>query len=88
MGSVLWVMLGYRGDFSLVLSGTAVSYRFFRGHARFFRYHLLNSLEALLECIKGMMRKVCCVVFYCTELRLRLMAEVSLPWKMCIFLMY
>lgn len=87
-GSVLRVMLGYHGDFALVLSGTAVSHRFFRGHAGFFRYHLLNSLGALLECIWGMMRRVCCVAFYCTGLRLLVTAEVSLPWKMCIFLIY
>lgn len=71
-------------DFALVLSGTAVSHRFFRGHAGFFRY----SLGAVLECIREMMRRVCYVAFYCTELKLLLMAEVSLPWKMCIFLIY
>lgn len=25
-------MLGYRGDFALIISGTAVSYRFLMGH--------------------------------------------------------
>lgn len=31
-GSIWWVTLGYRGDFTLVVSGTAVSYRFLLGH--------------------------------------------------------
>lgn len=71
-------------DFALVLSGTAVSHRFFRGHAGIFRY----SLGALLECIREMMRRDCHVAFYCTKLKPLLMAEVSLLWKMCIFLIY